>query len=129
MVKHIEKTCPEAPKTCELCEKLFVRKNLRLHRWNDCEMYPEICEFCSKSIPRKDMNKHMEICDLQPFKCELCGIKIKLIDAAVHINSECPEEIAFKCTKECKLSIKRKNYQGGHHDCVKYLMSLLYKNK
>jgi TRAF-type zinc finger len=29
MVKHIEKTCPEAPKTCEFCEKDFVRKALR----------------------------------------------------------------------------------------------------
>jgi hypothetical protein len=129
MVKHIEKACPEAPKTCEFCEKVFARKNLRLHRWNDCEMYPELCEFCTGTIPRKDMKKHLEICEMQPFRCELCGIKIKLVEVAVHINSECPDEIVLKCTKECKLSIKRKHLQGGNHECVKYLMTLLHKNK
>ena len=91
-------------------------------------MYPELCEFCNATFSRKEMIKHLQLCDMQPFKCQLCGIKIKLINAPEHINSECPEEIAFKCSKECKLNIKRKHLQDGNHECVKYLMSILHKN-
>lgn len=66
---------------------------------------------------------------MQPFKCDLCGFKLRLCEAQKHINSECPEEIAFKCNKECKLKIKRKHLTDGNHECVQYLMSELYKKK
>lgn len=128
-MKHFEKKCPEAPKTCEFCEQNFARKDLRKHRWNDCDQYPETCEFCNTTILRKDIKKHIETCDFQPFKCELCGFKLKLKDVTKHLNDECPEEIAFNCKSECKLSIKRKYLKDGKHDCVKYLQSQLYMVK
>lgn len=138
MKEHTSNQCPEGQIICEICGKMFIRKEhnpfvcshvrcqychipilkteYQTHLDTTCPEIEIKCCFCSNFLKRAHMETHhTNFCPFAPRRCRFCGTEHYLKEIIQHETYICSERL-ITCSK-CGIYARVSEIQGGIHRC------------
>lgn len=96
--------CPEKPVDCPDCDNTPLRKNLELHKTDDCHARILTCTECQQPCAARDMYDHeKQLCpELAGFCPWGCGQKVKRKDLPTHEQDSSVALVHFRALKVLK---------------------------